>query len=209
MLVADGMNHRIQKFTEYGRFLTAVGQRGNKHLEFSSPTSVAVNHRNRKVYICDSDNSNIQILNADLTFSSSFGSRGRGDGQFMYPWDVALDSAGNVYVADSSDHYIQVFTAEGMFLRRFGKKGSGGGELNHPSSVSIDSDDIVYVTECDDHCVSMFTSEGQFLRSFGTKGKGPGQLNDPRGIVMDRDGLVYVSDRNNNRITSNDRIQIF
>ena len=96
-----------------------------------------------------------------------------------------------------------------MRQRKFGKKGSGGGELNHPCSVSIDSDDIVYVTECDNHCVSIFTSEGQFLRSFGTKGKGPGQFNDPRGIAVDRDRLVYVSDRNNNRITGNDRIQIF
>ena len=198
ILVAS--NHCIQKFTAGGKFLTTVGQYGSKQLEFSYPAGVAVNHRNRKVYICDKDNHRIQILNADLTFSSSFGSHGRGDGQFNWPWDVAFDSTGNVYVADSSGHRIQVFTAEGQFLRKFGKKGSGDGELNFPSSVSIDSDDIVYVTEDDNHRVSMFTSEGQFLRSFGTKGEGPGQFSSPRGIAVDRDGLVYVSDTENNRI---------
>ena len=202
ILVVDRGNHRIQKFTADGKFLTAVGQRGNKYLEFSQLTGITINHRNRKVYFCDQSNNRIQILNADLTFSSSFGSRGSGDGQFNEPWNVALDSTGNVYVANCGGDCIQVFTAEGKFMRRFGKKGSGDGELNSPFSVSIDSDNIVYVTEQINHCVSMFTSEGQFLRSFGTWGKGPGQFQGPFGIAVDR-GLVYVCDH------SNDRLQIF
>ena len=200
ILVVDGGNHRIQKFTGEGKFLTALGQKGTKHLEFSHPRGVTVNYRNRKVYISDTSHHRIQILNTDLSFSSSFGSHGRGDGQFNFPWDAALDSTGNVYVADSYGHRIQVFTAEGKFLRKFGKKGSGDGELDWPSSVSIDSDDIVYVTERINHRVSVFTSEGQFLRSFGTKGEEPGQFNSLRGIAVDRDGGVYVSDHDNNRI---------
>ena len=171
ILVTDRDNHRIQKFTGDGKFITVVGRKGNKHLELSDPTGVTINHRNRKVYISDTWNYRIQILNADLTFSNSFGSHCSSDGQFIRPWDVALDSTGNVYVADIFGHCIQVFTAEGKFLRRFGKKGSGDGELNWPSSVSIDCDGIVYVTEDDNHRVSMFTSEGQFLRSFRHTGR--------------------------------------
>ena len=200
ILVVDGDNHRIQKFTADGKFLTAVGLSGKKHLEFIRPAGVAINHRNRKVYICDESNHRVQILNADLTFSSSFGSRGSDDGQLTFPWNVALDSTGNVYVADSGNNHIQVFTAEGKFLRKFGKKDSSDGELNWPAGVSLDSDDIVYVTERNNHRVSMFTSEGQFLRSFSTKGDGPGQFNYPRGIAVDRDGLVYVSDNDNSRL---------
>ena len=33
-------------------------------------------------------------LNADLTFSNSFGSHGGGDGQLYWPLDVAFDSTG-------------------------------------------------------------------------------------------------------------------
>ena len=200
ILVADGHNHRIQKFTAGGKFLAAVGRKGNNCLEFLYPTGVAVNYRTRKVYICDQINCRIQILNADLTFSGSFGSRGSGDGQFKSPLDVAFDSLGNVYVADSELDCIQVFTAEGTFLRKFGKSGSGDGKLNFPCSTSIDSNDIVYVNEHHNHRVSMFTSEGQFLRSFGTKGDGPEQFNNPFGIAVDKDGLVYISDSENCRI---------
>ena len=59
ILVIDGDNHCIQIFKGDGKFLTAVGQKGNKHLEFAYPTNVCINHRNRKVYICDRQNHRI------------------------------------------------------------------------------------------------------------------------------------------------------
>ena len=146
VLVVDRDNHCIQKFTGAGEFVTAVGQNGRKHLEFSFPSGIAINHMNRKVYICDQNNHRIHILNADLTFFKSFGSYGNGDGQFNWPWDATFDSTGNVYVADWGRDCIQVFTAEGNFLRKFEKKGRGDGELNSPH-VSIDLDDLVYVAD--------------------------------------------------------------
>jgi len=37
------------------------------------------------------------------------GSYGIDDGQFLYPYGVAVDSSGNVYVADTNNHRIQKF----------------------------------------------------------------------------------------------------
>ena len=196
ILVAEGGNHRIQKFTAEGQFLIAVGRKGSGHLEFDDPIGIVINHKNKKVYICDCDNHRIQILNEDLTFSAIFGSYGSGDGQFSYPWDVALDSTGCTYIADNENHCIQVFTPEGMFLRRFGKKGSGEGELHSPSSITIDSDDLVYITEVNNNRVSVFTCEGKFVRFFGTNKEGMVLFYKPCGIAVDKSGLVYVSDTN-------------
>ena len=201
ILVADGDNHRIQKFTAEGKFLTAVGRKGSENLEFHGPVGIGINHRKKKVYVCEcSPNHRVQILNEDLTFSSSFGSNGSDDGQFNYPWDVAFDSTESVYIADGGNHRIQVFTPEGKFLRKFGTKGSGEGELKWPSSISIDSYDLLHVAERDNHRVSIFTGQGKFIRSFGTKGIRPGEFNQPHGIAVDASGLVYVSDTNNNRV---------
>ena len=202
ILVVDESNHRIQKFTSDGKFITAVGKRGNKPLEFITPVDVSIHPLNKKVYITECGNDRLQILNPDLTFSSSIGSLGGDNGQFSLPWDVACDSTGNVYVADSGNHRIQVFTAEGEYLRKFGKKGSGNGELNWPSSITIDSDNVVYVTEKNNHRVSVFTCEGKFLTSFGSKGSGPGQFDNPRGAAVDKNGVVCVSDYS-------DRLQFF
>ena len=197
ILVADSGNNRIQKFTSAGKLIKAVGKGGNKLSEFSDPFGIAI-HQN--VYVSEVHNQRIQILNADLTFSSSFGSEGRENGQFSYPWDVACDSTGKMYVADSNNHCIQVFTAKGQFLRKFGKKGSGNGDLNWPASISIDSEDVVYVAEEENHRISVFTCEGKFLTSFGSKGSGPGQFRYPRGIAVDKNGVVYVSECGNNRL---------
>jgi tripartite motif-containing protein 2/3/tripartite motif-containing protein 71 len=200
ILVVDNNNCCIQKFSSDGKFIAAVGMKGDKKLEFYWPRGIGIHPHTRKIYVADQCNHRIQILNPDLTFSSSFGSRGSLDGQFQYPLDVAFDSIGNVYVTDNNNHCIQEFTSEGEFLLKFGKRGSCNGQLNCPSSISISSDDVVYVAETSNHRVSVFTCEGKFLSSFGSKGSGPGQFSRPRGVMVDKDGNIYVSDADNGRL---------
>ena len=197
ILVVDCDNHRIQKFTSGGKFITAVGKKGNSPLELNQPTGIGIHPLNKKVYITEYQNHRVKILNSDLSLYSSFGVYGSGSGQFYYPWDVAFDTAGSVYVTDLSSHCVQVFTAEGSFLRKFGKEGRSSGRLSAPTGICIDSEDVVYVAECSNHRVSVFTSEGSLLTSFGAYGRGPGQLNGPCGIAVDEDGVLYVSDTDN------------
>ena len=203
ILVADNNNHCIQKFTAEGQFLSAVGTCGSGPLQFCYPTDIAFNTFNNKVYVAGNLNLHVQVLNSDLTFSSTFGKEGSGKGQFNDPHSIACDSTGKVYVADSYNHRIQVFTAEGKFLRMFGRCGQGRGELDSPYCVAVDTSGMVYVSEDGNHRVSVFTSEGQFVTSFGREGEGQGEFKDPRGLAVDNNGVVYVCDY------GNDRIQVF
>ena len=172
ILVADTLNNRVQKFTAEGRFLTAVGKAGSGPLQFNDLTDIAFNTINKKVYVVDNENHRIQVLNSDLTFSSTFGNKG----QFSYPWGIACDSTGKVYVADTRNHCIQVFTAEGEFIRMFGRHGQGRGKLTGAFYVAVDTSGMVYVSDEGNYRVSVFTTEGQFVTSFGRKGAGPGEF---------------------------------
>ena len=67
-------------------------------------------------FIADCYNHRIQVLNPDLTFSHTFGSKGSDKGHFNYPSDVAIDRRGLVYVADTYNHCIQTLTPKGKFL---------------------------------------------------------------------------------------------
>ena len=192
ILVADTFNHRFQKFTTDGQFLTAEDS-GPRN-----PTDIAFNAINNKVYVVDYGNHHIQVLNSDLTLSSTFGNEGNGKGQFGFPWGIACDSTGKVYVADIDNHRIQVFTAEGKFIRMFGRHGQGRGELARPFYVAADTSGMVYVSDNDNHRVSVFTTEGQFVTSFGQKGTGPGEFSAPRGLAVDDSGVVYVCDKDKN-----------
>lgn len=196
ILVADFGNHRIQKFTGDGQFVTAVGKEGGHPLEFMNPTDLVYNPTNNKVYVLDLYH-RVQVLNLDLTFDWSFSCHGNSDGRLYNPFGITCDRAGNIYIADSGNSRIQVFTVEGRFVRQFGRL-SG---LNWPGGISVDSDDgRVYVSDyCNDR-VFIFTTKGQLVTSFGGSGSRLGEFNSPGGVALDESGVLYVCDKNNNRI---------
>ena len=200
ILVCDQINNRIQVFSPEGKTVKCVGTLGSGHLQFQSPLYIAVHPHSRMVYVTDCSNHRVQILNDNLTFSSTFGSKGSGNGEFNRPYGICFDSTGNVYVTERDNHRVQVFTARGEYIRQFGKKGGGEGELNEPASIAIDSSDIVYVVERGNHRISLFTQDGHFLRSFGTQGDWPGQFNVPTDIAVDKNGKIYISDKGNGQI---------
>ena len=199
ILVVDSGNRRLLKFSPAGQLITAVDSKGDGPLLFSDPVGICVNSVNERVYITDNSKRYVWILNSDLTFYNKFGSKGKEDGQFIYPWDVACDSTGSVYVADYN-HRIQVFSPEGDYLRQIGREGNGNGELSGPTSVCTDLNDLVYVGEDGNKRVSVFTREGKFLKSFGSYGSRPGEFKGQYGMAVDKSGVLYASDYVNNRI---------
>jgi DNA-binding beta-propeller fold protein YncE len=69
----------------------------------STPTHVAGSIAvgpDGKVYVSDSGNAWVQVFTPQGRFIRQLGSFGSGRGQFLHPFDLAVDAAGNVYVAD-------------------------------------------------------------------------------------------------------------
>ena len=193
-------NHCVKKYSLHGKFIASVGTKGSGQLEFHKPWAIAINNQNRKIYVCDLENHRIQVLNEDLTYHSSFGSRGSGPGQFVNPEDIATDSSNKVFIADQSNNRIQVFSPEGQFLYQFKEQGPGMENLSCPASVFIDCDDFVFVLVFGVPCVSIFDNKGKFIKSFGKQGDKAGEFSYPQGLTVDRNGYIYVSDTGNNRI---------
>ena len=193
IIVGENTNNFIRKYSPEGQLLASVGTGGTGPLQFNEPRDIAINTRNNKVYVADCENHRIQVLNSDLTFSSTFGKYGKDKGQFNCPSGITFDSAGNVYATDYSNSRIQVFTAEGKFLRMFGKWGKGRGELSCPDGIALDpSSKHVYISEGSNRRISVFTCEGQFVTSFGADV----ERFNPRGLAVDNT-VVYVCDFGN------------
>ena len=76
ILMADNGKHCVQQFSSTGQHLKTVGTEGSGPLQFQSPGGIAVHPRTGKVYVAESGNHRIQVLNPDLTYSSSFGRKG-------------------------------------------------------------------------------------------------------------------------------------
>ena len=82
-----------------------------------------------------------------------------GDGQFNFPWGVAVDREGNVYVADWRNDRIQKFTNDCEFLAAYG---GGEGRFQRPARVAADSEGFIYVADWGNERVQVLGPDGSF-----------------------------------------------
>ena len=125
---------------------------------------------------------------------------GRGDGQWIHPVAMALDTRDHVYVTDEQQHRVTVLDLDGNFVRQWGERGDGAGQMNAPAGMAINDQQVVYVVEQGNNRVQRFTTTGESLGTWGESGSGPGQFNMPWGVGLDSAGSVYVADWRNDRI---------
>ena len=199
ILVSD--EHRLQKLTFEGDCVKSVGssETGNGPLQFNGPTGITVHPTTGQIFIADSNNHRIQVLNKDLTYSHSLGKRGSSPEQFNYPCDVTFDKEGYLYVTDNNNHCIKKFTSTGQYISTFSSCGSNPGQIKFPVFIIIDNN-LLYVSEHVNNRISIFDTNGCFIHCFGKSGSGEGEFNSPYGITVDSLGNLYVSDYGNNRL---------
>ena len=197
--VADTVNHRIQKFTSGGTYLTQWGTYGSGNGQFLNPQGIAVDGSGN-VYVADTMNRRIQKFTSGGTYLTQWGTLGTGNGQFDDPRGVAVDASGNVFVADYGISRIQEFTSTGAFVTKWGTPGTGNGQFNRPFGVAVDASGNVYVADYMNSRIQKFASTGTYLTQWGTTGVGNGQFSAPFGVAVDAVGGVYVTDININRV---------
>ncbi len=98
------------------------------------PHDVALDPQGR-VYVADSGNDRILILDGDLTPRRVLGGAAFG---FNEPKYLAFDEQGRLYVADEDNHRIQIFDAQyrRLWVIGSGRAGTGPGELRKPEGVT-------------------------------------------------------------------------
>lgn len=142
-----------------------------------------------------------QELPHQYSFTLKWGSMGIGDGQFLSPHGIAIDSQGYVYVSDRDRNDIQKFTSNGTFAKKWGTNGSAPGEFNHPYEIVIDSSDNIYIVDKNNNRIQVFDSDGNFIRMWDTAGGSNSKFNLPEAMAMDRrSGAIYITDTGNNRV---------
>ncbi len=86
---------------------------------FRQPTDVTWD-RAGNAYISDGYiNSRVAKVSKDGDWIKSWGSKGKGDGQFDTLHTIASDNQDNIYVGDRNNRRVQVFDTDGNFKRKF------------------------------------------------------------------------------------------
>ena len=153
IFVSDGYSDsRVVKYDKNGRFVKAVGTRGNGPLQFSTPHTIQVD-RQGMVYVGDRGNRRIQVLDNDLNLKTMYENVGA-------PWGVCVSGGPRQYLystnswPDSSDSRNLATTGEiykmeldGTVLGRFGKGGKADGELATTHQMDCRNPDEIYTAE--------------------------------------------------------------
>lgn len=153
---------------------------------FSAPTGIASN-TNGDIYIADSDQKIVHVMDHDGKYLGSWGSD-----ILQRPTGLAYDSLSNrLYVADTAADDIKVFDNSGLLVDIIGSTGDQPGQLNAPTYLSF-SHDQLYISDTLNARVQIFTRDGDFIRTVGKRGIYVGQFNRPKGVTVDSDGNIYA-----------------
>ena len=188
--LVDRDSHMVLAYDTGGELLWSLGTRDEATMQapFNHPADACI-APSGEIYVADGyGNSSVHRFSAEGELIGSFGSPGRGPGEFVVPHSVRVSQDGRVYVADRENHRVQVFTAEGEFLTQWT-------DFKCPMGVHIDANQVVYVTDQIPR-ISLYTLDGELLAR-GRTFEGMHQ------VYTDSEGSIYGID------TANERVQKF
>jgi sugar lactone lactonase YvrE len=240
LYIADSANHAVRKLDRAGQVTTLAGngtagfsgdrgQAGAARL--NHPVSVTVDGAGN-VYIADRLNHRIRKVDTQGVISTVAGNGQAGYGgdqgqasaaSLNQPWDVAIDSAGNLYIADSANHAIRKVAPGGIIttvagIGQPGLSGDGGpanrARLHQPLGVAVDGAGNLFIADAYNHRIRQVSPDGTIytvagsgfseLSNGGFDGdNGPAttaRLFYPFDLALAPDGGLYVADTNNQRI---------
>ncbi|MEN6481236.1 MAG: flippase activity-associated protein Agl23 [Anaerolineaceae bacterium] len=203
--VTDTWNHRVQKFTADGQFLTMWGYFGQAEVPeaFWGPRGIQVD-ANGRVYVADTGNKRIVIFDNNGNYINQFGTAGFSIGEFDEPTGLAIGPNGEIFVADTWNQRVQSFILDEnenyIPFNSWDVAGWYGQSLDNKPFMATDSAGNIYLSDPDGYRVLEFSADGSFIRGWGGYSAASDGFGLPAAPAVDSQGGIWVSDAGNNTI---------
>ncbi len=209
IVIADTGNSRIVVWDSNGKPVTTFGTFGTRAdwrnpPEFNHPAGVFI-HPGKKIYVADTLNQRIVVLDEHGLVLLSWGTQGTDNGDFNFPRSIAKDHFGNIWVLDSNNSRVQIFSQLGQFNSTWGLLGDPSSStmtamMNVPLGMAVNNIDQGLVADTGNFRFQVFNDGGVPVTYEGWFGDGPDQFKEPGGVAVTRDGTVVVTDGMTGRV---------
>ena len=196
LYVADTGARSIIKLDALGR---GIGKFRDPEL-LENMGGIALDEERGRLYVANTKKHNVIILDMDMHYIATLGSRGDAPGLFNFPYDVAVGKDGTLFVLDSGNFRVQVFDSEGRFLRMFGRVGTTAGHFARPKGIALSSDGYLFIVDAAYGNFQIFDEYGNVYLAVGRSGTLLAEFLLPMGIAISEDDKIYVVDQLNKRV---------
>ena len=237
--IADTWNNRIRKVTASNGIITTVAGTGTAgysgdggaatSAELYYPSGVAVDAAGN-IYITDNANNRIRkvtVSTGEISTVAGNGTEGySGDGgpatsaELNSPYDVAVDTSGNIYISDEYNYRIRKVTISTGVISTVAGTGTAGytgnngpatsAEISTPMGLVLDGTGNIYFVDWGNVVIRKITASSGDISTVAGNGSegysgdgGPAtsaQLYYPESVAVDATGNIYIADVVNNRI---------
>ncbi|XP_050674404.1 E3 ubiquitin-protein ligase TRIM71-like isoform X2 [Leptidea sinapis] len=210
--ITDKWKHCIHVFSKEGEYLTSIGQKGSRVGMFRSPEGIATDNVLHHIYVVDTGNDRVQIIQPDGKFVDQLGVSTKHQPnntssiwetkevlctELNAPSSVAVTSD-RVVILDSGNRRVKVYNKQDRSkIMEFGSTGHRKGQFNKPEVLAVDPMGCIFVGDSGNCRVQIFKPNGQLVRVFGRIGHEPGKFGWISGIHVTKQLDVIISDTKN------------
>ncbi|MDR2370525.1 MAG: NHL repeat-containing protein [Treponema sp.] len=148
-----------------------------------------VKGRGDRLYLSEYRGGRISVLNGRGEWQSYIGERGRGDGQFVGPQNLAVDEEGYLYVVDYGNRRICKFDPDGVFILSFGKRDGFFQGFLSPTGIAA-REGRIYIADGAGKRIAVFDRNGTYEGDLVTG------LSGPESLRFLSDGKLLAADTN-------------
>ena len=171
-------NHCILVYELDGKFVSRIGSGGSGELQFNCPRGISTDESNNDIYICDYNNSRIQIISENLQYKSQFGKD-----TLHYPLDITLYKD-NIFVLDQSNPCLHIYNKDLVLQKSVVTRGEGQQVIN-PYFFLIDKFGCILITDRNSNSILILNSEFEFIHKIS--------VTRPIGITVDEEDRIIVT----------------
>ena len=186
LYIVDQSNHRVQKLTTSGQFISKFGAYGSGNGQLHTPHGICFD-QNGRIFVSEYNSNRVSVFESDGSFAYHI------TDNLNNPWGLTFDPSGNLHVCNNSSNYVSIFTPEGKYISQYSS------QVTNPAGIAIDEEGYTFIAEYYNSNTSYHYSRFSVLGPDHQLIRHVQNFNYATGITIDKEGFIYVCSGSSNQ----------